>query len=119
MPIAITCGCGQKFVFEDRYAQQQARCTQCGNVFSIPKQPEQLNLFFYYRWSKQLPSTKHFKSILSILQHELLCYWGYAIVCQAEAIDLAHFAGFEAWYTRWKDTWQELNRPKTAAQAKK
>ncbi len=75
MPISITCTCGKRFVFEDRYANQQANC-DCGNSFTIPQIEKKLR----YR-NVKIPK---YIELLSLLKEELLAYWGYAIISEMD-----------------------------------
>jgi len=39
MPISVTCACGKKYTFKDKFAGRRAKCPACGAIIAVPGQP--------------------------------------------------------------------------------
>ncbi len=45
MPIKATCSCGQKFTVNEALAGKRAKCTKCGDFFTVPQPDDAVDSF--------------------------------------------------------------------------
>lgn len=112
MAISVTCNCGAHSTFEDRYANQQAQCRQCGTPFIIPS-------FQVQQPDEMICNSPQFQTTIQLIKKELLRYWGYAIAQHCEMESLQQIPGLEIHLSKWKSLIQKLEKLKSQSQVKK